>query len=132
VVQHDPRGPLAVTAAAEEIDGEIRSLYREYAPGLARYATVVMGGADGAPDAVQEVFLRYFIERSYGRRIDIPRAWLYHVLRNFLLDRLKAARARPETAASDVARVRDQRHNPEERLHRSEMAREIAGALSAR
>lgn len=114
------------------MESEVRALYDQHAAGLLRYAAMLLRDRDGAHDAVQETFLRYFIERSYGRSIDNPRAWLYCVLRHYAMDRLKSAEARRETSPNDIERVADARQNPEERLQHSEMASEIATSLSGR
>lgn len=114
------------------IEKEVADLHHQYGADLLRYAASLAGNADAARDAVQETFLRYFIERRYGRAIECPRGWLYRVLRNYLLDRFKAG---PPARHADP-RVLDalpaSRGNPEEPLRNSEVAREIAAALSPR
>lgn len=45
-----------------------------------------------AKDALQEAFMRYFVALSEGKEIASPRAWLYRVLHNYLLDRMKEIR----------------------------------------
>lgn len=62
------------------------SLYRDHASGLSRYAASLARNQDAARAAVQEIFLRYFVERHYGRQIENPRAWLYDVLRTQLAE----------------------------------------------
>jgi len=112
---------------------ETAAAYEQYGPALLRYAWQIVGNQEEARDAVQEAFLRFFVERRYGRVIENPRAWLYHVLRNYLLDRLKANPARRELQKGDVgALAADKRENPEELLEQSQTAREIANALSDR
>ena len=80
---------------------------------------------------MQEVFLRYFMERRYGRHIENPRAWLYYVLRNYLLDRHRTVSQR-EVIAENLDQLPGGQQNPERILHRSEMAREIAALLTER
>jgi RNA polymerase sigma-70 factor (ECF subfamily) len=106
--------------------------YHQHAAGLLRYATSLARNGDQARDAVQEVFLRYFVERNYGRQIDNPRAWLYQVLRNHLLSRLQTASSQREVASDDIEREPDQRCDPETLLQRNQTAREIAATLSDR
>jgi RNA polymerase sigma-70 factor, ECF subfamily len=81
---------------------------------------------------VQEVFLRYLAERTYGREITNPRAWLYQVLRNYLLDRRKAASTHTEMAGENVEGQPDPGHDPETLVTHAQIARKIAGALSGR
>ena len=115
-----------------EIDAEIANLHERYSGSLLRYASSLAEDAESARDALQEAFLRYVIERSYGRKIDNPRAWLYQVLRNYLLDRRKSAAALTEVGCDCLAGVPDPSHDPEDRVARSEIARTIAAALSQR
>jgi len=76
------------------LDRELTEIYEEHGTALFRYGTSLARDAEDARDAVQEVFLRYYIERCYGREIHNPRAWLYQSLRNHLLNRLKAPSSR--------------------------------------
>ena len=77
----------------KQLEQELVGLYREHASELSRYAASFSQSRDGAREAVQEIFLRYFIERRYGRQIENPRAWLYHVVRNYFQG--SAAETRP-------------------------------------
>ena len=126
-----PASDLALTTAPE-LDREVATVYQEQAAGLLRYATSVSGNGDMARDAVQEAFLRYFVERRYGRRIECPRAWLYQVARNYTLKRLGGHGASSEVAAETLERIAGDAADPEAQLTRSEAAREIAAALTAR
>lgn len=120
-------------AAAREAEQATVALYEEFGAALVRYAGQLAGSPDEARDAVQEVFLRFFVERRYGRSIANPRAWLYRVLRNYLLDRLKAAASQREIQTADFETLAVQgRDNPEEMVQRSQAARQIAQTLSDR
>ena len=55
-----------VTAGIEQ---EIRELYADEAAGMLRHAVSVAGNSETAQDAVQEAFLRFFIARTAGQRI---------------------------------------------------------------
>lgn len=85
-----------------------------------------------ANDAVQEAYLRYFIQRRYGREIDNPRAWLYQVLHNYLLDRLKSIAGKLEVASEKLEGIADPSQNPERLMQCRELATEIASALTGR
>ena len=117
--------------ASSELEEELVRLYQEHAAGLTRYATSFAQNQDNARDAVQEAFLRYFVERRYGRIIGNPRAWLYHVLRNYLLDWNRRVNNR-EVIAEDLDHIPGAQQNPERLLQRSEMARELESRLSER
>lgn len=48
-----------------------------------------VGNASDADDLAQEVFLRALLLGKDFCRVDNPRAWLFHVARNLLIDRLR-------------------------------------------
>ena len=121
----------AAGSAASELEQELLQLYQEHAASLTRYAASFAQNQDGARDAVQEVFLRYFVERRYGRVIGNPRAWLYHVLRNYLLDWHRRVNNR-EVFTDNLDHMAGGQQNPERILQRSETARELESILSQR
>ncbi|HLK46732.1 MAG TPA: sigma-70 family RNA polymerase sigma factor [Bryobacteraceae bacterium] len=116
---------------AGKLDEEIVRLYEEHATALSRYAASFAQNQEGARDAVQEVFLRYFIERRYGRIIGNPRAWLYHVLRNYMLDCHRRVNNR-EVIDENLDHLPSGQQNPERILQSSEIARELKSVLSER
>src|SRR5262249_5620468 len=75
---------------------------------------------------------RFYIERSYGRFITNPRAWLYQVLRHYLMNYLSAAEAQREVGADDLERVPDARQNPEGRIGMKQLVQELADGLTNR
>jgi RNA polymerase sigma-70 factor, ECF subfamily len=119
-------------AAAGELEAEVAQVYADHAVGLFRYAAVTVRNREGAQDAVQEVFLRYFVTRSQGQRILNTKAWLYRVLRNYLLDSVKSSCFKHEIAMDDVRQVADRRQDPEVSYHHQELARRVFGLLAPR
>jgi RNA polymerase sigma-70 factor (ECF subfamily) len=115
-----------------QLELEIVRLHEQYSENLFRYANSIAEDDDLARDAVQETFLRYFIQRQYGREIANPRAWLYQVLRNYLRDRMSAAFTKREVAGENLDRVVSNGHDPEALVERSQTAQEIAACLSDR
>jgi len=115
----------------DEIEREVQVLYEMCGAGLLRYAAAMSRDCELARDAVQEVLLRYFVERRLGRRIGNPRAWAYRVLRNHVLDRLAAAAARCEVGAEEAESATG-RNDADAGLWRSEAVREITATLSPR
>jgi hypothetical protein len=90
---------------------------------------------DGSPwdetvDSIQEVFLRYFVERSYGRAIENPRAGSYRVMRNYLLDRLDRAAVEREVGAFDFEQVPDPGEGLEALVESAQMAEELCSEMS--
>jgi RNA polymerase sigma-70 factor (ECF subfamily) len=114
------------------IEREVEMLYDSHAEAVLSYAQSIVLREDAARDAVQECFLRYFVERSCGRTILQPRAWLFRVAHNYLVERMKSAAARHETTSGRMPQVADTGHHAEQMLCRVELAAEVAGMLSPR
>jgi RNA polymerase sigma-70 factor, ECF subfamily len=85
-MERSPGSP-PLTAGIEQ---EIVDLYEREAGGILRYAGVVAGNQETAHDALQEAFFRFFLCRSAGQQIRSPKAWLFRVARNYVLDQKKA------------------------------------------
>jgi RNA polymerase sigma-70 factor, ECF subfamily len=114
------------------LDLEVASLHHQYSAQLLTYGVSLAGSEDAASDALQEVFLRYFIERSHGGEICHPRAWLYCVLRNYLLDRLASTSSKREVATDDAVSIPDESTGPEDRIRHAQMADHLRSVLSPR
>lgn len=115
-----------------ELEREISQVYREHASGLLRYARTVAKDAEEARDAVQEAFLRYCMERRYGRLIESPRAWLFQVLRNHLLTKWNSAAEAREVVSERLDAIPGERVDPEALASRLQRAREIREQLTPR
>jgi len=114
------------------LQAEVVHLYQKHSAGLLKYASSVVRNPEEANDAVQEAYLRYFIQRRYGRQIDNPWSWLCQVLRNYLLDRMKAMPQKLEVPSESLEGMADQNQNPEKLHQGREVAAEIAAALTGR
>lgn len=119
-------------AGPHAVEDEVAAAYEAHADGLYRYAASLTHDAEDAKDALQEVFLRYFLERNCGGCIDSPRAWLYRVLRNYLFDRLEQAARRHEVRGSDWDQFAAKGDDPEIRCHRAQAAAQIRAVLTDR
>ena len=119
-------------ASNNELEQEVVALYVEHAARLLRYAEALARNQDMGRDAVQETFLRYFAERRYGNSVKNPRAWLYRVLHNHLLDRLDRAAMKCEVPAKAADQVADKCVDAEMRLEQTQTAMEIASRLTPR
>jgi RNA polymerase sigma-70 factor (ECF subfamily) len=126
--QSDPRQAVP----ASDLEQEIAALYDRHSGELRRFAGMILRPRDGASDAVQETFLRYFAERRCGGTIDNPRAWLYRVLHNYLMDRLDRASVKREIPAEGTEEPLDTAQDPEELIVRSQTARQIVAGLTSR
>ena len=115
-----------------DLETEVAQAYGEFATGLLRYAVVTIRNHEAAQDAVQEAFLRYFIARSQGQRIQMPRAWLYRVLRNHILDALRSSAVKREIGMDQARQMIDIRQDPEVSYHHRELARRVCTLLAPR
>lgn len=77
-------------AAARRLAAE---LYSTRGAEFFHYAQALAHDEELARDALQEAFLRYFIALCEGRRISSARAWIYRVLHNYVVDRIREPRA---------------------------------------
>jgi RNA polymerase sigma-70 factor (ECF subfamily) len=111
---------------------EIVSLHEAHSATLLSYARALTPNSPAASDAVQETFLRYWIVRRTGDQIDNPKAWLFRVLHNLLLDWRKQAAAAVEIDASAVLAKRDDRPDPEMAYGQAELLRRLERMLSPR
>ncbi len=119
----------ASLSAAEKAEQEVTVLYRERGSEFLAYAIRLGRDEDLAKDALQEAFLRYFVSRSAGQEIGSPRAWMYRVMHNYLLDRMKQADARKECGL-----IQSLAYTPqiESAYFRKEFERLVRRALSRR
>ncbi|MCK9259846.1 MAG: RNA polymerase sigma factor SigZ [Azoarcus sp.] len=70
---------------------------------LIRFVSGRIANADEARDLVQEVFLRAMLHDRGLCGIDNPRAWLFHVARNLLIDRYRLTKEQIPLDDADYA-----------------------------
>jgi len=114
------------------IDQEVIEHYGHHGPSLLRYAVAIIGDEGHAQDALQETFLRYFVARSEDRPITNPKAWLFRVLRNYILDTLRAPQRRNEVAIERAKNSPESAADPERQYHHAELARQASCLLAPR
>jgi RNA polymerase sigma-70 factor (ECF subfamily) len=94
----------------------MRVLYDEHAGALWRYVLRLTGDSARAEDVVQETLLRAWRHQPEGLHASAhpngtaersPRAWLFTVARNLIIDERRSARFRHETQTGDVESVAD-------------------------
>ena len=77
-------------------DAALRSAYDAHGPELHRFASRSLGDAALAEDAVQEAFVRAWrASSSYDPARASQRTWLFAILRNVVIDMVRARRSRP-------------------------------------
>ncbi len=122
----------SIEANAGEIGQELARIYEADAASLHRYAVSLTQQHESAQDAVQEVFLRYYIARREGQRFQNPRAWLFRVLHNHVFDGLRMSRTKREVGIESMRGSPDTGQDPEGDYRRGEMARRLSDALASR
>jgi RNA polymerase sigma-70 factor (ECF subfamily) len=92
----------------------IRRLYNEHAAALWVHAVRLTGDRARAEDVVQETLLRAWQHPDVtGDHERSPRAWLFTVARNIIIDERRSARFRNESGTLDLERTND-RAGPDE------------------
>ena len=117
---------------AEILEQELAHLHKQEAAGMFRYAALLTRDCGYAQDAVQEVFLRYFVARTEGQRFSNTKAWLFKVLRNHLIDANRAGQRRVEVGLEEIREPADTRDNLDTRLHARDTMRQLMTVLAPR
>jgi RNA polymerase sigma-70 factor (ECF subfamily) len=94
-------------------------------PGLRRYARGLTGDRDRADDLVQDTLERAWARFSLWQKRGELRAWLFGIMHNHFVDRLRAQRARPEDAAGDEIPELPQRPTQADRLELRDLDRSL-------
>jgi RNA polymerase sigma-70 factor (ECF subfamily) len=85
-------------------DAALRAAYEAHGPELYRFARRALGDDGQAEDAVQEAFVRAWrASDRYDPARASQRTWLFAILRNVVIDQVRARRIRPAVAATDPA-----------------------------
>ena len=79
----------------------IQRLYDQHAAALWRYAWRLTGDPERAEDVVQETLLRAWQNPHVLNNGQSPRAWLFTVARNLVVDEWRSARSRNEVISFD-------------------------------
>jgi RNA polymerase sigma-70 factor, ECF subfamily len=113
-------------------DGELDDwLAQDYATAY-RTACLVLRDPHEAQDAVQEAFLRVWRFRSAIPPDDGRKAWLYRVVVNACMSRIRSesARTRKDVGPSALEALPDSAPPPEQAAERSSLALDVVAALA--
>ena len=106
------------------------ALYRLYAPVLLRHLHHVLGDADRAEDALQDVFVLVYRKVQWLRDPASLRPWLYRLATRHALRQLQAGYRRRESQLPDDEWAQIARHATETPLDRSLTSEEVRRAMS--
>jgi len=122
--------PSAGRPNSPVLQEEFARVHKQEAAGLFRYAVLLTRDCGHAQDAVQEVFLRYFVARTEGQCFSNNKAWLFKVLRNHLIDANRQRKA--EVGLEEVRESPDTQHNLDTRFQDRETLRRLLLVLAPR
>jgi len=114
--------------------GAFEAVHARYEQPLLGYARNLLGGSHhDAEECVQDAFVRALRAlRAHPDREIALKAWLYTIVRNACLDRLRARASRPQTDLADVSPVlADRRGDPHAALTRREALGDVVAGLRA-
>lgn len=121
-----------VDAVRAGVGGAFETLHARYEQPLLGYARNVLGGSHhDAEECVQDAFVRALraLVAHPDREISL-KAWLYTIVRNACLDRLRGQASRPTVALADLGPLlHDRAGDPPAVVARREAVREVVGQL---
>lgn len=85
-----PDGPDAAPAPDLSADGGVRAAWREHSAEMLGYALRSLGDRAAAEDAVQETFVRAWRSSASYDGTRPLRSWLFAILRNVMIDEVRA------------------------------------------
>ena len=94
-------------------------------PSLRRYARGLTGDRGRADDLVQDTLERAWAGLSIWQRRGELRAWMFGIMHNQFVDRLRAAASRPEVATGDATPEPAQRPMQADRLEVRDLERAL-------
>lgn len=118
---------------AELPDDALRAAYEAHGGELLRYARRSLGDAGLAEDAVQEAFVRAWrASSSYDPARASQRTWLFAILRNVVIDLVRARRVRPPLShrAGDAAGPDDEEAVPDDAIDHLLTVWQVEAALA--
>ena len=127
-----PIGKAPVDLPQAETEAEIVALYEKNASALYRYGLAICGNSEMAQDAVQEAFLRFYVNMRKDSDSPDARGWLYSTTRNYILDRLKEYYFRNGRSLEEASHLPEVQKNPEERFIINEIGDRAREVLSPR
>jgi RNA polymerase sigma-70 factor (ECF subfamily) len=113
------------------LDQELSDLYRAEAESMFRYASLLTPNASLAQDAVQEAFLKYYVQRQQGQQ-KADREWLFRALRHYIVDSQKSIDVRLSVGLGAASACTDATCSPQRMVEYSEAMQRLFNILSPR
>ncbi len=124
--------PRPAPASAETLE----SVFRGEIDGLYRTALRILGTREEAEDAVQDAYIRVVHPRTPQEMPHHPRGWIFRVLRNLCIDRLRTRSSRLRVVSEGVdietiAQHQSDPRTPESDLLNADALDRVARAMDA-
>jgi RNA polymerase sigma-70 factor, ECF subfamily len=113
------------------LEQELTDLYRANAARLFHYGLLLTRDASLAEEAVQETFLKYYVQRQRTPS-KMERPWLFRVMRNYILDQQKSSRNKTSVSLDEASHYFDQSRSPESIIQFSQAIEHLQQVLSPR
>ena len=121
---------MAARGSVFGTEAGLRAAYSAYGGELLGAATRALGDRHAAEDAVQETFLRVWRSAdAYDELRGTERGWLHTVLRNVVVDIVRARHARPVQPVAELGEVQPLWTRPEQAVDEALLRWEVEGAL---
>ena len=113
-------------------DAALRAAYEAHGPELYRFARRALGDDGQAEDAVQEAFVRAWrASDRYDPARASQRTWLFAILRNVVIDQVRARRVRPAVAAAEPLLARAGDADRDDAIEQALVGWQVEAALAA-
>lgn len=113
-------------------DAALRAAYEAHGPELYRFARRALGDDGQAEDAVQEAFVRAWrASDRYDPARASQRTWLFAILRNVVIDQVRARRVRPAVAAAEPLLDRAGDADRDDAIEQALVGWQVEAALAA-
>lgn len=89
-------GCVSAPDSLQDLEKEVTTEYERHGASLKRYLLGHGASAAKADDLIQDAFLKYYLLRLAGEKVENPRAWLFTVVRHGWLEVLRSPRYQRE------------------------------------
>lgn len=113
-------------------ESEFRSIVRNFAPRIYRYALRVLGDPEEASEALQEILLNVYLSLPGFRRESAPATWVYRIALHTLVGYPRCDRTSeiPLIEPEEAELIIDESGDPEEMYRRKESEELLARCMA--
>lgn len=100
----------------QHLDKIFTEIYDQYVDKVFRFIFLKVSSQEISQDLCSEVFLRYWKSLNLGTQIENPRAFLYQIARNLVIDHYREKGKGPKIVPVENVRLVDSRTNLEKKF----------------